>query len=85
MKKNEHSDIEGWSEMNKYTKMEVFIKCDNCDYLQGTKTLHQKKSNDMKNVFESCGTQLLFQERYKLNVVIDDEHLESVDEDVIDL
>ena len=41
---NDHSEIVGWSAMNKYTRIELFIKSDNCEYLQGTKTQHKKNS-----------------------------------------
>ena len=41
---NDHSEIVGWSAMNKYTRIELFIKSDNYEYLQGTKTQHKKNS-----------------------------------------
>ena len=39
----------------------------------------------MKNMFESCGTQIADRKRYNLNVVIGDDDIESEDEECTDL
>ena len=80
LSEDQYDDIEGWSDMDRYSRLQKFIKTEECTFLQQHKENTKKTFNAQKVVILSCSTDISDRQQYNHNMVLNVTSDEDSDE-----